>query len=114
MSNLIHKCDCGAVAYKKDGSGWFCRECEIEIEAIRRWLEARILARKSEEIDMLIDRPAIRRHRSKMWRRRNKEKVNKKQNERRKNLRKLFAPTLKFNTCIQTHKLSNSLAHNAA
>lgn len=113
MSKFIHLCDCGAVAYKKDGSGWFCRECEIEIEAIRIWLEARIHARRMEESEMVIDRKYVRRENSKRWRRRNRDKVNKKQNQVRKKLRKLFAPTVKFNSCIQAHKLSNSLARVA-
>ena len=34
-----HLCECGRVAYKKDGSGWFCRECEVVIRALDEWLD---------------------------------------------------------------------------
>jgi len=39
MKQSKHLCECGRQAYKKDGSGWFCRECEVVIRELDEWLD---------------------------------------------------------------------------
>ena len=44
-------CDCGEPGYRRDGSGWFCRDCEIAVNTAQADLAAR--RRKQEhELEM--------------------------------------------------------------
>jgi predicted amidophosphoribosyltransferase len=45
----IHTCDCGRRAYRKDGSGWFCRECEIAVAICNAELDRHIQRKRYEE-----------------------------------------------------------------
>lgn len=98
MSKFIHLCDCGRVAYKKDGSGWFCRECELFVKEISALIEKRIYDRMHEENGNYGHTHDLIRKNNRTYRNKNREQINKAERERRKCL------------IIQAHKLSNSLA----
>lgn len=38
MRNPSRTCDCGNPGEKKDGSGWYCSECETMIQRVTRLL----------------------------------------------------------------------------
>ena len=42
------RCDCGQPAYRRDGSGWFCRECEIVVSAAQRAIDEYIRKERAE------------------------------------------------------------------
>jgi hypothetical protein len=58
----VNVCDCGAVAYKRDGSGWFCRECEIFVALIERLVDEIIQRRRDLEVADANPRRAYHRH----------------------------------------------------
>ena len=44
----MRRCDCGQPAYRRDGSGWFCRECEIVVSAAQRAIDEHIRKERAE------------------------------------------------------------------
>lgn len=42
-------CDCGNIAYKKDGSGWFCKECELMVKRVSAMMDRWLIEQRAEQ-----------------------------------------------------------------
>lgn len=85
MSNFIHLCDCGAVAYKKDGSGWFCKPCETFVKEISALIEKRIYDMMHDDNGNYGHDSDLIRMYQRTYRNNNRENINKAERERNKN-----------------------------
>lgn len=47
----MNSCDCGALGYKKDGSGWYCLECEAMVRRVTSTFERVIVEQRQNELD---------------------------------------------------------------
>ncbi len=49
---MIYHCDCGALATKRDGSGYYCEACEEFVALIRSIIERKILEERKHTLQL--------------------------------------------------------------